>query len=413
MSPALPPAPRPTSPTRPSPALAAPRPASRPGEAVGAPRTSRPQPCPPRCAHPHALPGAAAAVTRLRPSSPRSFQAAAVTWIPRGVRAALTSLRHGGGGGGGGRRRRGPRLLPANHPTASAHRLREGKEKKNRGDLGSARRSGRGGAAARRADSSHHGRLRWVGVPAGHTLGRRRRGAGGGSRSGEEVKREKAGGRGGKKGDTLKKKKKNTGIIIIIIIEKNKCNKLMSFQVKLPSAPPRSGREGSAKGVNFFLPPVPPGPSQRPAAAPPPPAPPRRSRRHPAARRRGVPHARSRRRRGSWFAEPPEEGKEGGRQGGRHRGRSVSAPFPRRSGSPGPGGGTEPPGGLRVAGAALRGAGKCGRRHRTQHRAAPRSRAGAGLSAHIAAGFAFIFPSWLRCFHADYWEVRGVARFFL
>lgn len=187
----------------------------------------------------------------------------------------------------------------------------------------------------------------------------------------------------------------------------------MSFQVKLPSAPPRSGREGSAKGVNFFLPPVPPGPSQRPAAAPPPPAPPRRSRRHPAARRRGVPHARSRRRRGSWFAEPPEEGKEGGRQGGRHRGRSVSAPFPRRSGSPGPGGGTEPPGGLRVAGAALRGAGKCGRRHRTQHRAAPRSRAGAGLSAHIAAGFAFIFPSWLRCFHADYWEVRGVARFFL
>ncbi|XP_046772820.1 uncharacterized protein LOC107051782 [Gallus gallus] len=82
----------------------------------------------------------------------------------------------------------------------------------------------------------------------------------------------------------------------------------MSFQVKLPSAPPRSGREGSAEGVNFFLPPVPPGPSQRPAAAPPPPAPPRRSRRHPAARRRGVPHARSRRRRGSWFAEPPEEG---------------------------------------------------------------------------------------------------------
>lgn len=162
----------------------------------------------------------------------------------------------------------------------------------------------------------------------------------------------------------------------------------MSFQVKLPSAPPRSGREGSAEGVNFFLPPVPPGPSQRPAAAPPPPAPPRRSRRHPAARRRGVPHARSRRRRGSWFAEPPEEGKEGGRQGGRHRGRSVSAPFPRRSGSPGPGGGTEPPGGLRVAGAALRGAGERGRRHRT----APRGRAGAGLGARIAAGLCIRVP---------------------
>lgn len=180
----------------------------------------------------------------------------------------------------------------------------------------------------------------------------------------------------------------------------------MSFQVKLPSAPPRSGREGSAEGVNFFLPPVPPGPSQRPAAAPP-----RRSRRHPAARRRGVPHARSRRRRGSWFAEPPEEGKEGGRQGGRHRGRSVSAPFPRRSGSPGPGGGTEPPGGLRVAGAALRGAGERGRRHRT----APRLGVGRARGSALASlrGFAFVFPSWLRCFHADYWEVRRVARFFL
>ena len=85
----------------------------------------RPQPRPPRCAHPRALRGADA-VARPRPSSPQSFRAAAVTWIPRGVRAALTSLRHGGGGGGGGgRRRRGPRLLPANHPTASAHRLRE------------------------------------------------------------------------------------------------------------------------------------------------------------------------------------------------------------------------------------------------------------------------------------------------
>ncbi|XP_057881139.1 collagen alpha-1(I) chain-like [Melospiza georgiana] len=115
-------------------------------------------------------------------------------------------------------------------------------------------------------------------------------------------------------------------------------------RVKLPSAPPRKRREESGEGVNFFLPPAPSG-AARPLAAPggrgapaAPPAPPAAAAPG-GSRRRGVSHARS--------PPPPRflvRGAAGGREGGRAAGEEecLPVPFPRRSVSPGPGGGGTP-----------------------------------------------------------------------
>lgn len=141
----------------------------------------------------------------------------------------------------------------------------------------------------------------------------------------------------------------------------------MSFQVKLPSAPPRKRREESGEGVNFFLPPAPSG-AARPLAAPggrgAPAAPSRAarpggSRRLPAPRgfsrtepaAAAVPGSRSRRRKGR---------RAGGGGGGvspralpqaerlsrpwRRRRNTPPLPSPPRSDRP-----ARPPGGLRGA----------------------------------------------------------------
>ncbi|KAM6072998.1 uncharacterized protein LJ206_010904 [Theristicus caerulescens] len=201
------------------------------------------------------------------------------------VRAALTSPTTWWRGG----RRHGPRLLPANHP-----RARTGTKKKKKKEKKSTRRKrrerGRAAGRALLAGSAGGGCGGGGGVP-GARRGAARRGWADSSHHGRLGKT-----------PICATKEEEGG-------EWRGCKLFPS-----PSAPPGAARPLAAPGGRAA--PAAPFPAARPGG----------SRRRGAAGFLTHGARRRRRRRGSWFAEPAEEGKEGGRQGGRAGGGGGVSP---------------------------------------------------------------------------------------